>query len=73
MPFKLGDRVRIKENAFDGSNDPRDIAIRGKEGSVAYVFSEDAALGPSWDDCYEIEIEDELWPVCADEMEKVQD
>lgn len=31
-PWKSGDRARINERAFPGSNDPRDVAARGQAG-----------------------------------------
>lgn len=42
MPvFEVGQRVRIKETAFPGSDDPVDIAARGREGVLISFQGED--------------------------------
>jgi hypothetical protein len=33
--FKVGDKVVVKDNAFEGSDDPKDFEYRGKEGVIA--------------------------------------
>jgi hypothetical protein len=67
--FKIGDCVRIKENAFPGSDDPYDIAARGKVGTIIASWAND--LGEGWKDCWEVEIEGlgGIFPVTESEIE----
>lgn len=39
--FESGQRVRIKPNAFPGSDDPADVAARGQIGTLVYWQGED--------------------------------
>ena len=73
MQFKIGDKVRVKENAFSDSDDMSDIELRGKTGIIAWRFGDDSTYDPSWSGCYEVEIDGDLWPLCEDELESIQD
>jgi hypothetical protein len=63
--IKLGDKVRILDNAYEGSDKPDDFAARGKIGVVVWVFD---------DDCVEVRTEpdDEFYPLTIDEVEIVE-
>jgi hypothetical protein len=41
IDFKPGQRVRIKPDAFPGSDDPADVAARGQIGTLLYSQGED--------------------------------
>ena len=66
--FKVGDRVRIKEDAFPGSFDPYDVAARGQVGTITANWNDE--LGEDW----EVEIEElgDIFPVAESEIELVQ-
>jgi len=70
MPFKIGDQVRILDHAFPGSDDPYDIAARGKTGIVTRNWDE---LGEGWEDCWEVEVPElgDIFPVTESEIELV--
>lgn len=38
--FKVGDRVKVKQNAFPDSDDPEDTKVRGKIGTIAWDMGE---------------------------------
>lgn len=59
--FQWGDKVRIKDNAFPGSDDPRDIEARGKIVEIV-DFGKDGEI-ECWDD------EGELYTLLEDEIE----
>ena len=73
MQFKVDDRVRVKDTAFSDSDDMTDIVLRGKTGTIAVRFGDNPAYDPSWAGCYEVEIDGDLWPLCEDELEQIQD
>ena len=37
MIIKLGDKVRVLDNAYEGSTDPDDLLFRGMVGVVRYI------------------------------------
>lgn len=39
--FQIGQRVRISQEAFRGSNDPESISLRGQIGVLAGLLEED--------------------------------
>ena len=64
--FKIGDRVRIKQCAFQESDDPTDIAVRGKEGDIVWNNGEPP------DNLWDVEVEgfDDLpFPLLDSEIE----
>ena len=64
MTLKVGQRIQIKDNAFAGSSDPADFIVRGKIGIVEWDLGDGA---------YEVEVDGELWPLCDDDLELIQD
>jgi hypothetical protein len=68
--IKDGDKVRIKENAFEGSTEPEDIARRGQVGEAEDL----AYLGPDWVGCWAVHLENgSLAHVTVEEIEVVED
>ena len=67
--FKIDDQVRILENAFPGSDDPYDIAARGKIGTITASWSDE--LGKDWEGCWEVGIPElgDIFPVIESEIE----
>lgn len=65
MTIQIGSRIRIKDNAYEGSDDPADFEARGKTGTVVYSFG-DGAWEVQGDD-------DEFYPLTEDEIEEVKD
>lgn len=65
MAIEIGSRVRIKDNAYEGSDDPNDFLARGKTGTVAFSFG-DGAWEVQGDD-------DEFYPLTEDEIEEIED
>ena len=64
MPFKIGDRVRIKQNAFSGSDDPEDAKARGQVGIIVDDMGEGVwhvEMEPKeFDDSYFLLLESEI-------------
>ena len=63
--FKVGDRVRILENAFPDSDDPEDAKARGKVGTIVWDMG---------DGLWHVEVEeldDPYCPVLESEIELV--
>ena len=67
--LKIGDQVRILENAFSDSDDPHDIAARGKVGIITASWGDE--LGEGWEDCWEVGIPElgDIFPVIESEIE----
>ena len=67
--FKVGDQVRIKQNAFPESDAPADIAVRGKVGTII------GNSGEPPDNLWDVEVEDVVglfpFPVLESEIELV--
>lgn len=62
MDIQIGQRVRISKHAFPGSDEPDDIAARGKEATVFAAISDDG--------CWLVETDEyDLLPVTAEEIE----
>ena len=60
--YEIGQRVRIKDDAFSDSDDPRDEAARGQEATVFAFVSDDRCLLVETDDY-------DLYPVLVEELE----
>jgi len=62
--FKVGDRVRIKQNAFPGSDDPEDAQVRGQVGTIVDDMGEGVwhvEMEPKeFDDSYFLLLESEI-------------
>jgi hypothetical protein len=58
--FKVGDRVRILESAFPGSDDPDDAKVRGKVGIIIWDCG---------DGLWDVEVDDADLPVPVLESE----
>ena len=66
--FKVGDQVRVKQNAFPDSDAPADIAVRGKVGTII------GNNGEPPDNLWDVEVEgfDDLpFPLLDSEIELV--
>ncbi len=62
MDIQIGQRVRISDDAFPGSDEPADIAARGKEATVFASVSDDG--------CWLVETDEyDLLPVLDTELE----
>lgn len=62
MDIQIGQRARISQNAFSDSDDPYDIAARGKEVTVNAAISDDG--------CWLVETDEyDLLPVLDTELE----
>ncbi len=62
MDFQIGQRVRITDDAFPGSDEPDDIAARGQEATVFASVSDDG--------CWLVETDEyDLLPILAEEIE----
>jgi hypothetical protein len=62
LDISIGQRVRISDNAFPGTDEPADIAARGKEATVFASVSDDG--------CWLVETDEyDLIPVTVDEIE----
>lgn len=62
MDIQVGQRVRISENAFPGSDEPADITARGQEVTVFASVSDDG--------CWLVETDEyDLLPVLDTELE----
>lgn len=68
--IKVGDTVRVLDNAFGDSTDPDDIAVRGKVGTVDFDLH--AELGPDWAGCLVVNIDDKLLHLLVDEVEALE-
>lgn len=63
--LQIGSKVRIKENAYEGSNDPDDFLARGKVGEIVFSSAHDE---------WEVLTEDgEYYPLTTDEVEELPD
>lgn len=64
MDIQIGQRVRISENAFPGSDEPSDNAARGQEATVFAAISDDG--------CWLVETDEyDLLPVLDTELESL--
>jgi len=70
MEFEIGQQVKIGQNIFEGTTDKRELAIRGRIGTVTYCYG--PAIEPGEYECYEVEVNGESWPVHAGEMSAIQ-
>lgn len=62
MDIEVGDRVRISDDAFSDSDDPRDVAARGQVVTVFAAVSDDG--------CWLVETDEyDLLPVLITELE----
>ena len=62
MDYSIGQRVRITDDAFPDSDEPADIAARGKEATVFASVSDDG--------CWLVETDEyDLLPVLDTELE----
>lgn len=65
MDIQIGQRVRISENAFPGSDEPSDNAARGQQVTVFASVSEDGH-------CWLVETDEyDLLPVLDTELESL--
>ena len=65
MDIQIGQRVRISDNAFPGSDEPADIAARGAEVTVFASASDDG--------CWIVETDEyDLLPVLDTELESIE-
>lgn len=48
MDIQAGQRVRISDAAFPGSDDPADVAARGQEATVRWNLPERFGPDPYW-------------------------
>lgn len=60
--IQLGDKVRILNNAYEGSTDPDDVAARGLVGEVRWIES---------DGRIEVFTDDDWYPLTVDEVEVI--
>lgn len=61
--LQVGSKIRIKENAYEGSDDPIDFLARGKVGEIVYSHGEDA---------WEVQTEDgEYYSLITGEIEEI--
>lgn len=67
--LKVGSKVRIKENAFTGSDEPNDIAARGQIGEI--VLSLEQQLGEQWKDYWEVNAIGDILQLTTDEIEEL--
>lgn len=74
MDIQIGQRVRISENAFPGSDEPDDVECRGQLAIVVEDLS--GQFGPDWGNCAIVRTDDgykhyvmieELEPLAAKE------
>ena len=49
--FELGQKVRVRDNAYKNSDDPTDFEIRGQIVTIGYSLEK--ALGEGWRDQWE--------------------
>jgi hypothetical protein len=64
MMLKVGSKVRVKQNAYEGSDDPDDFLARGKVGEIVFSFG-----NGTW----EVVTEDgEYYPLSTDEVEELE-
>lgn len=68
--MKIGDKVRILDNAFGDSIDPDDIAARGKVGEVACDLEDE--LGPDFTGCWVVTVDGKDKHLTVDEVELVK-
>lgn len=65
MMLNVGSRVRIKENAYEGSTEPADLEARGKVGVVVFSLA---------DGTWEVQTDDgEFELLTTDELEEIDD
>lgn len=55
--------VRVKENAYEGSDEPKDFEVRGKVGLVVWEFPESGG--------WEVLIDDDWHILNTDELEEI--
>lgn len=66
MGFQIGQRVRITDDAFPGSDEPADIAARGTDVRIVRDLGLET---PGWNGCYIVETPDGSWhPVVVEEL-----
>ena len=65
MSVPVGQRVRVNDDVFEGSEDPREIGIRGAYGTIVWASP---VRDNARTDLYEVEIDGEEWPVLEDEF-----
>lgn len=70
--MQVGSMVRVKQNAFEGSDEPADIEARGKIGEI--VISLEQQLGDGWKDCWEVRLEDtgDVLNLTTEEIEVIE-
>ena len=65
MTIRIGTRIKIKDNAYEGSDDPSDFLARGKLGVVVWSFG---------DGTWEIQTDDDEFELLADdEIEELEE
>lgn len=65
MMLNVGSRVRIKENAYEGSTEPKDFLVRGKAGVIVWSLG-----GDQW----EVQTDDgEYELLTTEELEEIDD
>lgn len=68
--LQIGTTVRVKENAYEGSDNPTDFEVRGKVGQIETELTQnewEVKIGDDWfilnsDELEEIEITEEIDP-----------
>lgn len=62
--FEIGMHVRVKQNAYEGSSDPTDLAVRGKVGKIVWIIDEG---------CFEVWAGDDFHQLTDDEIEEISE
>ena len=70
--MQVGSIVRVKENVFEGSDDPADFEARGKIGEI--VMSLEQQLGEGWNGCWEVCLEEtgDIFNLTTEEIEIIE-
>lgn len=71
--FQLGQRVKVKENAYGDFAVPSALAVRGETGVIAQAYYMADSRTIFKVNCYVVDIDDEWWPLLEDEIELVED
>lgn len=62
-PYQEGEMVRIKDNAFEGTDDPKDLAVRGRIGEVCDTEIEGLIY---------VTVDGKDWPLTEEEIERIE-
>ena len=68
--LQVGTKVRVKQNAYEGSGETNDIAARGQTGEI--ILSLEQQLGEQWKDCWEVLVAGDILQLTTDEIEEIE-